>query len=58
MKKDDGSTDLRSVLVGRTVGQEVVIKDGVQPGEKVVTNGQLRIAPGVKVLAQSAPKTP
>lgn len=54
--KEDGSTDLRIVDVGRAVAQEVVIKNGVQPGEKVVTNGQLRIAPGVKVIEQSAPK--
>jgi hypothetical protein len=31
-----------------------VIKDGVRPGEKVVTNGQLRLAPGVKVIVQPA----
>ena len=54
--KEDGSADLRSVVVGRTVGQEIVIQDGVKPGEKVVTNGQLRLVPGSKVLAKpSAP---
>ena len=47
--KEDGTVDLRGVKVGRTVGQEMVIKDGVKPGEKVVTNGQLRLVPGAKV---------
>ena len=56
--KVDETVELRPVTVGRAFGQEVVIAKGVEPGEKVVTNGQLRIAPGVKVLAQSAPKTP
>ena len=53
--KEDGSADLRVVSTGRTVGQEVVIKDGVKPGEKVVTNGQLRVVPGAKVMVQAKP---
>ena len=52
--KEDGSADLRSVTVGRTVGQESIIRKGVEPGEKVVTNGQLRLVPGSKVIAKSA----
>ncbi len=52
--KEDGSADLRTVAVGRTVGQESIIKRGVEPGEKVVTNGQLRLVPGAKVLAKPA----
>lgn len=52
--KDDGSAELRSVTVGRTVGQESIIQTGVVPGEKVVTNGQLRLVPGAKVIAKSA----
>jgi membrane fusion protein, multidrug efflux system len=52
--KEDGSADLRNVTVGRTVGQESVIRKGVEPGEKVVTNGQLRLVPGSKVLPKPA----
>ena len=55
--KGDGTADLRVVVVGRTVGGETVIKDGVQPGEKVVTNGQLRLVPGAKVSVQADRKT-
>lgn len=56
--KDDGSAELRSVSVGRSVGQESVIRSGVEPGEKVVTNGQLRLVPGAKVLAKPAAENP
>jgi membrane fusion protein, multidrug efflux system len=55
--KDDGSVDLRPVAIGRTVEGETVIKTGVQPGEKVVTNGQLRLVPGAKVSVQTDRKT-
>ncbi len=51
--KEDGSADLRAVTVGRTVGRESIIQKGVAPGEKVVTNGQLRLVPGAKVIAKS-----
>jgi len=37
------------VKVGRTVGMESVILSGVQPGETVVTDGQLRLIPGMRV---------
>ncbi len=50
--KADGSAELRAVTVGRNVGQESIVKKGVEPGEKVVTNGQLRLVPGAKVIAQ------
>ena len=52
--KADGSAELRSVTVGRTVGQENIIGKGVEPGEKVVTNGQLRLVPGAKVIVKPA----
>jgi membrane fusion protein, multidrug efflux system len=50
--KEDGSAELRPVTVARTVGQEAVIQKGVEPGEMVVTNGQLRLFPGAKVVAR------
>lgn len=52
--KGDGTADLRTVTTGRTVGQETIVKDGVQPGERIVTNGQLRLSPGAKVLPKPA----
>jgi multidrug efflux system membrane fusion protein len=46
--KGDNTVELRPVTVGRSIGQEVIIEKGVQPGEKVVTVGQLRLSPGAK----------
>jgi len=35
--------------VGQTVGQDVIIEQGLAPGEQVVAEGQLRLATGVRV---------
>jgi multidrug efflux system membrane fusion protein len=35
--------------VGRSLNSETVIDKGLQAGEKVVTDGQLRLVPGAKV---------
>ena len=43
----------RPVKVARTVGGDSVIANGVQPGETVVTDGQLRLIPGIKVQVRS-----
>ena len=32
-----------------SVGEEVVVEQGLAAGEQVVTEGQLRLAPGVRV---------
>jgi RND family efflux transporter MFP subunit len=50
------SVTYRSVTLGRQIdGQRRVIRDGLEPGEKVVVNGFARIRPGVKVRATEAP---
>jgi len=41
--------DSRVVRVARTVGGDSVISEGVKAGETVVTDGQVRLVPGVKV---------
>src|SRR5881396_3675465 len=45
----DGAVASRPVSVGQTVGEEVVVEQGLAAGEQVVTEGQLRLAPGVRV---------
>lgn len=47
--KDDLTAELRPVVVGRTLGAETVVEKGLQAGERVVTDGQLRLIPGSKV---------
>jgi multidrug efflux system membrane fusion protein len=39
----------RDVTISRTIGDQAVVASGVQAGEVVVTDGQLRLTPGAKV---------
>jgi multidrug efflux system membrane fusion protein len=47
--KEDLSVESRPVVAGRSVNNETVVKKGLNPDEKVVTDGQLRLYPGAKV---------
>ncbi|HMD86789.1 MAG TPA: efflux RND transporter periplasmic adaptor subunit [Terriglobia bacterium] len=47
--KPDSTADLRPVAAGETVQGETVIEKGVVPGDTVVIDGQLLLAPGSKV---------
>jgi multidrug efflux system membrane fusion protein len=44
--------------VGRAVAGETVIAKGVQPGDRVVTDGQLRLFEGAKVKIVTGLKEP
>ena len=46
----DSTVAVRPVVVARTYEEQSVIARGVEPGETVVTDGQLRLAPGARVL--------
>ena len=50
--KPDMSAEVRPVVVARTEGFDSIISKGLAKGEQVVTRGQLRIAPGVKVVVR------
>jgi membrane fusion protein, multidrug efflux system len=41
--------ELRNIKIARAEGDDTVIAGGLQPGDQVVTVGQLRLAPGAKV---------
>ena len=47
--KDDSTAELRPVKLGQRQGDLVVVEQGLQPGERVVLNGQLGVIPGSKV---------
>jgi membrane fusion protein, multidrug efflux system len=47
--KPDATVEVRPVVAERTHGQETVVGKGLEPGETVVTDGQLRLVPGAKV---------
>ena len=49
---------VRQVVAGRTVGPRALIERGLAGGERVVTDGQARLAPGVKVEVKTAPAAP
>ena len=47
--KADSTVEPRKVTVGRTFESRTVIQSGIAPGEKVVTDGHLRLAPGSRI---------
>jgi multidrug efflux system membrane fusion protein len=54
--KPDLTVESRVVKPGRRLANELVIQEGLKPGERVVTDGQLRLVPGARVEIR-APKT-
>lgn len=50
--KPDQTVEFRQVSVQRQQGADVVIARGLQPGEIVVTDGQLRLTPGAHVTTR------
>ena len=52
--KDDMRVEQRPVMVVQRVGDDVVIEQGLQPGETVVTDGQLRLEQGTRVQLADA----
>jgi multidrug efflux system membrane fusion protein len=57
--KDDKTVEMRPVTVNRSSSGRSIIDVGLKPGERVVTDGQLRLVPGSRVeIKQSiAPTT-
>jgi membrane fusion protein, multidrug efflux system len=47
--KSDLTAESRNIKVMRAEGDDTVVASGVQPGDQVVTVGQVRLAPGTKV---------
>jgi multidrug efflux system membrane fusion protein len=56
--RPDHTAESRSVVLGRTVGGRIVIKQGLKAGEVVVTEGQLRLVPGANVEIEAATTRP
>lgn len=46
---EDDTAELRAVTLGPELDEEVVIQSGVDPRERVITEGQLNVWPGSKV---------
>jgi multidrug efflux system membrane fusion protein len=54
--KPDNTVEVRTVKPGTTYNEMILIEDGLKPGEKVVTDGQLRLVPGAAVQAKDQQK--
>lgn len=54
--KPDMTVESRTVKPGITYKGETVIENGLALGEKVVTDGQLRLVPGAEVLIKTPPE--
>lgn len=50
----DSTVSTRPIEVERTVDQLAIVARGLRPGEPVVTDGQMRLSPGAKVLVRRA----
>jgi multidrug efflux system membrane fusion protein len=55
--KPDSTAEQRQVSLGQRQGDLIIVEKGVAAGEKVVTNGQLGVTPGGKVVIEQ-PNTP
>lgn len=53
--KPDSTAEQRAVTLGQRQGDLIVVVTGVQPGERVVTTGQLGVTPGGKVRIEQPP---
>ena len=52
--KADGTVESRPITVAREYMAQAIVETGINPGEKVVTDGQLRLVPGTKVDVKEA----
>ncbi|HEX7576488.1 MAG TPA: efflux RND transporter periplasmic adaptor subunit [Verrucomicrobiae bacterium] len=55
--KPDKTVEERPVTIGITYEGQTVIEKGIQAGETVVTDGQLRLSPGTAVTVKNASST-
>jgi multidrug efflux system membrane fusion protein len=51
--KPDLTVEIRSVAVRRNWGSWALITSGLNPGDRVVTDGQLRLSPGAKITEKT-----
>ena len=56
--KKDRTVEARPVVTGARVDQDMVVEQGLEAGETVVTEGQLRLAPGSRVAVRDGRSAP
>ena len=50
--KQDKTAELRPVIAGNSIAGRTVIQKGVAAGETLITDGQMRVVPGMKVAVR------
>jgi membrane fusion protein, multidrug efflux system len=50
----DNTVETRPVVTSRAVDGDTVIEKGLEPGETIVTDGQMRLVPGAKVQIRNS----
>jgi membrane fusion protein, multidrug efflux system len=51
--RPDFTVESRPVVAGATIGQETLVEKGLQAGERVVIDGQIRLVPGTRIEAKN-----
>jgi multidrug efflux system membrane fusion protein len=51
--RPDQVAEMRPVVSGRLVGVDMVIEKGLEPGDVVITDGHMRVAPDMKVSVRN-----
>jgi membrane fusion protein (multidrug efflux system) len=54
---DDNMVALRTITPGEKVGDLLIVRDGVKPGERVIVDGIQKARPGSPVNPSAAPAT-
>ncbi len=52
--KDDETVERRGVVLGPVINERQLISEGLQPGERVVVNGQVGLMPGMSVVVTNS----
>jgi membrane fusion protein (multidrug efflux system) len=48
----DNKVQMRAVVTGERVGTSWIVEQGLQPGDRVIVEGQLKVRPGIRVQPQ------
>ena len=47
--QEDSTVALRPIVTGEEQGSDQIVLEGIEPGERIIVDGHLRLAPGTKV---------
>ena len=56
--KANNTVEQRTVVPSRTIDDDTVVDKGLQPGETIVTDGQVNLIPGAKIEVKNSGPEP